>query len=92
MDLSQQLTNYMGLQKQYNILSDEKDAVQNEIDALFSSISNKLTQYEDVEVYKCKIKEGVNLLNIGKKFYSFHVNEEFDRISFLEEIEPIIIT
>lgn len=98
MDLAQQLTNYLGLKKQAQILLEEKQAVENECSALFSGISAKLLQqeegsgFEDYPSFKYKIEEGINILNIGGKFYTFQFDIEEHQISYFQELEPIKIT
>ncbi len=97
MDLSQQITNYLGLEKQAQILLEEKQAVENECSALFSAINAKLLQqkegssFEDYPSFKYNIQEGSNILNIGKKFYSFQYDIEEHKIHYLQELEPIQI-
>lgn len=97
MDLSQQLTNLIGLRNQINLLEEQKEGVENEVEALFSSISSKLLQEEETNSFdeetpsKYNIQEGYNILNIENRFYSFLFDCELYRIYNLQEIQPIKI-
>lgn len=97
MDLSTQLNHYMGLKRQCEILAEEQEAVENECSAMYSAISAKLLQrsegssFEDPSSFKYNVQKGVNILNIGKKFYSFQLDFEDCEVRNLQEVSLIKI-
>ena len=97
MDLSTQLNHYMGLKRQGEILAEEREAVENERSALFTAINAKLLQrsegssFEDPPSFKYNVQEGANILNIGKKFYSFQLDFEDCEVRNLQEVSLIKI-